>query len=189
MVRISLAALSLAFVLPSVGSAAEYTIDKAHSAAIFKAHHMRAGYTYGMFLDVEGVINADPANAAANSVNVTIKTDSVTTHDDKRDKHLKGPDFFNTKQFPTMTFKSTSVTKVDDTTMTLNGDLTIRGVTKPVTAKAIRTGIGKNPQTGAEIIGYETTFTIKRSDFGMSYMVGDIGDEVTLIIGLEAGKK
>ncbi len=189
MFRTALSVVGFALVVPSISHATEYTIDKAHSAAMFKAHHLGAGYTYGQFLDVTGTIKSDQANPAGDMVDVTVKTDSLTSHEENRDKHLKSPDFFNTKQFPTLTFKSKSVAKVDDKTLNVTGDLTIHGVTKPVTAKVTYTGTGKNPQNGTEMIGYETTIAIKRSDYGMIFMVPMIDDDVTLIIALEGDAK
>lgn len=179
--------------LPAVSAVAApeaYTVDKTHSAVIFKAHHLGAGYTYGQFLDISGTLNVDQANVAASSIDITIKTDSLTTHEEKRDQHLKSPDFFNAKQFPTITFKSKSVTKVDDKTANVTGDLTLHGVTKPVTAKVVYTGSGKLPN-GTATVGYEATLTVKRSDFGITYMVGPtaIDDEIPLIIAIEGDKK
>ncbi len=188
MSRFALTAL-LAFALPVAANAADtYAIDPVHSALIFKAHHLGAGFTYGMFTDMSGTIVHDAANPAASSIDLTVKVDSLTTHEGKRDQHLKSPDFFNAKQFPTITFKSKSVSKVDDKTMNVVGDLTMHGVTKSVTAKVTHTGTGKNPQ-GTQIIGFETSFPVKRSDFGITYWLPQIDDEVPLIISLEGSKK
>lgn len=184
-----LAALGLALVLPTLAHAADtYKIDKVHSSVLFKAKHLGASYLYGAFTDVAGTITVDTANPAGSAIDLTIKTDSITTHDETRDKHLKSPDFFNAKQFPTITFKSKSVTKVDDKTSTVVGDLTLHGVTKPVTAKVSYVGTGKDPQ-GNTLIGYEASLTIKRSDFGITYWVPAIDDEVPLIIAIEANNK
>jgi polyisoprenoid-binding protein YceI len=188
MSRFALIAL-LAFALPVVARAADtYAIDQVHSAVIFKAHHLGAGWVYGMFTEMSGSIAYDTANPAGSSVDLTVKTDSLTTHAAQRDTHLKSPDFFNAKQFPKITFKSTSVTKVDDKTMNVTGDLTIHGVTKAVTAKVTHTGTGKDPK-GAQIIGFETAFPVKRSDYGITYWIPQIDDEVPLIISLEGTKK
>ncbi len=188
MSRFALTAL-LAFALPVAARAADtYNIDQSHSALIFKAHHLGAGHVYGMFTEMSGSIVHDAANPAASSIDLTVKTDSLTTHAGQRDTHLKSPDFFNSKQFPKITFKSKSVTKVDDKSMNVTGDLTIHGVTKPVTAKVTHTGTGKDP-TGATIIGFETAFTIKRSDYGITYWIPQIDDEIPLIISIEGNKK
>jgi polyisoprenoid-binding protein YceI len=188
MSRFALTAL-LALALPTAANAADtYAIDAVHSALIFKVHHLGAGYTYGMFTNMSGTIVHDAANPTASSIDLTVKADSLTTHESKRDTHLKSPDFFNAKQFPTITFKSKSVTKVDDKTMNVTGDLTMHGVTKSLTAKVTHTGTGKNPQ-GVQIIGFETAFPVKRSDYGIAYWIPQIDDEVNLIISMEGTKK
>ncbi len=188
MSRFALTAL-LAFALPVAARAADsYTIDPVHSAVIFKAHHLGAAWVYGMFTEMSGTIAYDAANPAASSIDLTVVTDSLTTHAAQRDTHLKSPDFFNSKQFPKITFKSKSVSKVDDKTLSVTGDLSLHGVTKPVTAKITLTGSGKNPQ-GVQIIGFETAFTVKRSDYGITYWIPQIDDEVPLIISLEGMKK
>lgn len=189
MSRFALTAL-LAFALPVAAHAADtYAVDPVHSSVIFKANHFSAAWVYGNFTDITGTIVHDAANPAASSVDLTVKVDSLTTHNADRDKHLKSPDFFNAKQFPTITFKSKSVAKVDDKTMNVTGDLTLHGVTKSVTAKVTYIGTGKLPPNNTTISGFETAFTIKRSDFGITYWVPQIGDEVPIIISLEAGKK
>ncbi|HSI05740.1 MAG: YceI family protein [Myxococcota bacterium] len=188
MSRFALTAL-LALALPVAARAADtYAIDQVHSALIFKAHHLGAAWVYGMFTELSGSIAYDAANPAASSIELTAKTDSLTTHNSQRDTHLKSPDFFNAKQFPKITFKSKSVTKVDDKTLSVTGDLTLHGVTKAVTAKVTHTGTGKDP-TGAQIIGFETSFPVKRSDYGITYWIPQIDDEVQLIISLEGNKK
>jgi polyisoprenoid-binding protein YceI len=186
--RIALAALA-AIALPAAARAAAdtYNIDKVHSSLLFKAHHMGAGYVWGILSDVSGTVTFDAANPAADAIDLTAKVDSLTTHDPKRDQHLKSPDFFNAKQFPNITFKSKSVTKVDDKTFNVVGDLTMHGVTKPLTAKVTHTGSAKDP-TGASLIGFESTFTIKRADFGMTFMNPNGEDEISVIVAVE-GKK
>ena len=113
-----------------------------------------------------------------------MKVESIDTHNAKRDQHLKSPDFFNAKQFPAITFKSKQVKKSSKDTYEVTGDLTIHGVTRPVTVKVTNTGSGKDPM-GANRIGFETIFTIKRSDFGMKFMLGPVSDEIRLIVSIE----
>src|SRR5262249_11217423 len=100
------------------------------------------------------------------------------------DQHLKGPDFFNVKQFPTMSFKSSKMKAVDARTYEVTGDLTLHGVTRPVTVTLERIGTAKG-MGGETRTGFETTFTIKRSDFGMKYMIPAVGDEVKVIVAVE----
>ncbi|GIW22688.1 MAG: hypothetical protein KatS3mg068_1695 [Candidatus Sericytochromatia bacterium] len=163
-----------------------YDIDMYHSSVLFKISHLGASNYYGRFNDVSGTVVFDEKNPSKSSVDITVKVDSVDTNSKKRDDHLKSPDFFNSKQFPVITFKSKKVEKVNDKTFKVTGNLTIHGVTKEVSFNFNKTGEGKNPK-GQKVVGGETTFTIKRSDFGMNYMQGPgmLGDEVTLILSFE----
>ena len=123
------------------------------------------------------------SSSSVGSLEIIVDANSVDTRDEKRDQHLMSPDFFDAKQYPDVTFKSKKVTaKGDD--FAVDGELSIRGVTKPLSVVVKKTGEGEF--YGARI-GYETTFTIKRSDFGMEYGIAKnvLGDEVTLIIAIE----
>jgi polyisoprenoid-binding protein YceI len=116
---------------------------------------------------------------------ITIKVESVDTANDDLNKHLRSPDFFSAKDFPSMTFKSTSALKVDDATYDVTGDLTLHGVTKTVVARVEYCGMadmGRGPKAG-----FEAQLLIKRSDFGIKYGVdkGAIGNDVKIIVGLE----
>jgi polyisoprenoid-binding protein YceI len=114
-----------------------------------------------------------------------VKIDSIDTANGDRDKHLKGPDFFNAKEFPTMAFKAKSMKAADEKTYEVTGDLTIHGVTKEVTVKLERLGTGKDPRSGKPRTGWETTFRINRSDFGMKFGIPAIGDEVLITVAVE----
>jgi len=113
-----------------------------------------------------------------------VKADSLDSANADRDKHLKGPDFFNVKQFPTLAFKSTRVRALGDKDYEVTGDLTFHGVTRPVTVKLERIGTGKGMR-GETRTGFEATFAIKRSDFGMKYLIPAVGDEVRIIAAVE----
>jgi polyisoprenoid-binding protein YceI len=184
--------LILVTLLSSLGVAAQaadtYQIDPVHSSVLFKVRHLNITDLYGRFDDISGTVTLDPANAADDSLDLQIKTDSIDTHNDKRNQDLKSPDFLNAKQFPTITFKSTKVEKAGDDTYNVTGNLTFRGVTKPVSLQFKKTGEGKGMKDEYRA-GGETQFTIKRSDFGMNFMQGVAGDDVTLIISLEGIKK
>jgi polyisoprenoid-binding protein YceI len=184
--------LILVILLSSLGIVAQaadtYQVDPVHSSVLFKVRHLNVADVYGRFDDLSGTVTLDPANTADDSLDLQIKTDSIDTHNDKRDQALKSPDFLNVKQFPTVTFKTTKVEKAGDDTYKVTGNLTLRGVTKPLTVEFKKTGEGKGPQ-GEFRAGGETQFTIKRSDFGMNFMQGVAGDDVTLIISLEGIKK
>lgn len=179
---ISLAALSVGTI-----SADTQSVDKVHSTILFRVKHLGASNAWGRFNDLSGKLTTD--GDAVTGVDIVVKADSVDTGNAKRDEHLKNADFFNTKQFPEITFKSTKVKKLGDDSFEATGDLTLHGVTKPVTVKLTRTGTGTNPK-GAKLSGYDSSFSLKRSDFGMSNMLGGIGDDVLLTVSLEcaAGK-
>ena len=163
-----------------------FQIDPVHSTAIFKAHHLGAGMFYGRFNDVKGTILIDEGMPV---FDVTIDINSVDTNSEKLDGHLKSPDFFNVVEFPAMRFKSSSAKKIGDEKYEVVGDITIHGVTKPLTVLMAKTGQVSNRR--GELIGFETEFNITRSEFGMSYGVdnGVLSDEITVIVALEAGRK
>ncbi|MBV9491815.1 MAG: YceI family protein [Verrucomicrobia bacterium] len=165
-----------------------YQIDPVHSSVLFKVRHLNVADFYGRFNEVSGTITLDNADPGNDVIDVEIKTDSLDTHNDKRNQHLKSPDFFNAKQFPTITFKSTKVEKAGDDTYKVTGNLTLHGVTKPLTAEFKKTGEGKGMQNEYRA-GGTTEFTIKRSDFGMNFMPNVAGDDVGLILSLEGIRK
>ncbi len=169
----------------------EYKIDPVHSSAVFKVNHLGASNTYGMMPNVTGSLTFDKGDAAKNAVELSVDATSVSTFNGGRDKHLSGPDFFNSKQFPAITFKSTSWKKAGDNTYEITGKFAMLGVTKEITVTADHIGYGKN-RGGKELTGFESTFTIDRTDFGMNYGVADtggVGKEVTIIIAFESVKQ
>jgi len=183
--RLLCTAIALSVLSVTVASAEPYKIDATHSAVVFKIRHLGVGYVFGRFNVVEGTVDVsdDPSKEVFNA---TVKADSLDTGNGKRDTHLKSPDFFSVKEFPTITFKSKSVKPAGDKKVEVVGDLTLHGKTKEITVTMDRTGpvdtkVGK-------LAGYDTSFTIKRSDFGMKTMLDAVGDEVTLMISLECDK-
>jgi len=181
-------AVVLSLGVSSASAAADtYDIDKGHSAVMFRIQHMKAGYQYGRFNDFAGTIVFDEANPAASSVKVEVKTTSVDTNDAKRDDHLRNPDFLDCAQFPTMTFSSTAV-KAAGTGYEVAGNLTLHGVTKPVTVTMTKTGAAADPWGGFRI-GFEGVLTVKRSEYGMDKKLDGVGDEVRMILAFEGVKK
>jgi polyisoprenoid-binding protein YceI len=164
-----------------------YKIDPIHSSVVFSTKHVGVTDFYGDFKDISGTVTFDAADPAKSSVEVTVPVESVDTRNEKRDQHLKSPDFFNAKQFPTLSFKSTKV-EASGNTYKVTGDFTLHGVTKPLTVEFKKGGEGKGMQ-GETRGGGEARFTIKRSDFGMSFMPAAIGDEVAIILSLEGVKQ
>ena len=161
-----------------------YQVDPVHSAAVFRIKHLGITYLYGRFNDLSGTLKIDDKTPANSVVEVYAKTKSIDTFNSERDNHLRSPDFFDAKKFDIISFKSKSFTKVSIDVYEVTGDLALHGVTRPLTVKVQRTGSGKDPWGGFRI-GYETTFTIKRSDFGMSFMMEGVGDEVRIILSIE----
>jgi polyisoprenoid-binding protein YceI len=163
-----------------------YKVDNAHSAALFRINHLGSSYTWGRFNKIEGDFTMADGAATPLFVDMRVKTDSVDTNDETRDKHLRTPDFFNVKEHPEITFKSTASRKTADNKYSVMGDLTILGKTRPITIDVETFGPIDHPQAGKRA-GFETTFGIKRSDFGMNYGVGPggVGDDVRIIVGVE----
>lgn len=182
----SLLALSL-LPIASLQAADTFEIDPVHSSVVFKIRHMNLTDFYGRFNEISGTVNFDQADASKSTVSAEVKVDSVDTHNDKRNQHLKSPDFFNVKQFPTITFKSTKVEKSGED-FKVTGDFTLHGVSKSITVDFKKIGEGKGMQ-GETRVGGVAEFTIKRTDHGMNFMTNALGDEVGITLGLEGVKK
>ena len=174
--------------LTTPAAAATYKIDPVHSTAIFRVHHLGAGQFYGRFNDVQGTFTFAERSNAGLSFDVTIPIESVDTNNDDLDQHLKSPDFFNARDFPEMTFKTSSARKVNEHTYEISGGLTIHGVTQPITTEV--TWTGTKASRGVRC-GFEAIFEVKRSDFGMMFMVENnmLGDSTRLIVSLEGVKQ
>ena len=174
--------------------ATQWKIDPMHSEADFAIKHMAISTVHGSFHGLSGVITFDPANVAKSSVEATIPVDTVDTGVAPRDNDLKSPRFFDAAQFPTMTFKSTSVHKAGDH-YDVAGELTLHGVTKPVVLKLEEPGkeeIGMDKKSVHR--GFTATTTINRQDFGLAFngtlSSGDavLSDEVKIEIDIDAAK-
>lgn len=168
----------------------KYEIDAVHSSVIFRAKHMGVAYNYGRFNAFSGNITMDDTDISKSTVELEVKSASVDTGNAKRDQHLRSPDFFNAKQFPIITFKSTNVkAKVGkEDTLEVTGEFNLHGVKKAITFDVEITGKKISPQ-GDEIIGFHTTFNIKRSEYGFNFGLEGIDDEVQITVSVEAGKK
>lgn len=170
----------------STGAKVEtWKLDPVHCMALFRVQHAGAGQFWGRFNDVAGTIDYPRDDASAPKFNVVIKTSSIDTGTAKLDRNLQGPDFFNAREFDSITFKSTAAKRIGPKKWTVTGDLTMLGKTESIEVVVETTGIIGNPVVAKA--GWEATFTIFRSDFGMNWGVdnGALGDEVKLIVGLE----
>lgn len=182
-------AAPLLFAAPSrLAETERYKIDASHTSVIYAVKHLNTSIFRGRFNEIEGTLVVDPKNPEGSSIELSIPTASIDSNNEKRDQHLKSPDFFNAKQFPKITFKSTKVKAGAEGKLEIAGDLTLHGVTKSITVHAIHVGSGKDPWGGTRT-GYDTSFRIKRSDFGMKFMLDGIGDEVDIAVGIEAIKE
>lgn len=162
-----------------------YKVDPIHSGVFFRIKHFDVGYTYGRFNDISGKIKTEES---IQSIELNIKAESVDSNNARRDRHLQGPDFLDAKQFPSIIFTSSSITPADEHNFTVQGELSLHGHTKPLTITLEQTGKGSD-SWGNERIGYEASFSIRRSDFGMNYMQESIADTVNLMVAFEAIKQ
>lgn len=165
----------------------DWSIDPVHSSVVFKIKHAGVSNFYGMFQKVSGQLTLDPKDLGSGKIHVEIAADSVFSHDDKRDAHLKGPDFFDVKQYPTIEFTSSKIKAAGNDGLEVDGTLQLHGKSKTITAMVEKTGEGDfmGPR-----VGYEAKFTIKRSDFGMEYGVAKnaLSDEVQVTVALSCMK-
>ncbi|KPA07541.1 YceI family protein [Pantoea agglomerans] len=166
-------------------SAADYKIDKEgqHAFIQFRIQHLGYSWLYGTFKDFDGRFTFDEKNPAADKVDVTISTSSIDTNHAERDKHLRSADFLNTSKNPQATFKSTAVEKEGDE-LKITGDLTLNGVTKPVTLEAKMLGEGKDPWGGYRA-GFEAEGEIALKDFNITKDLGPASQKVQLMISVE----
>jgi len=164
-------------------TAGTYKADSAHTQILFSVNHLGFNVYHGIFGGSTGTLTIDPANPSAAKVEIEIPMSGITTTSAELTNHLKTADFFDAAKFPTARFQSTSV-KASGTSATIVGNLTIKGVTKPVTLQAKFAGAGKGPMNQAETIGFEATTSISRSAFGVSYGVPFVPDEVPLQISV-----
>jgi polyisoprenoid-binding protein YceI len=164
-----------------------YEIDNTHSFIIFAVKHFDIGYAYGRFNQCSGEFTLDDTTPANNSFSLKIDAKSVDTNSADRDKHLRGPDFFDVEQFPEITFTSTAVEKTEDG-LKVTGNMTLHGQTKEMTMPLTLVGRGKNP-FGKTCAGFLTKFRLKRSEFGMDAMLPGVGDDIAITFAFEGIKK
>ena len=172
----------MAKVEPAKVEAGAYKIDPNHTQVVFGVNHFGFTTYYGTFTNAAGTLDLDPTKPADSKLDVTIKTDSVSVMSPKLEGELKGDQWLDAGKFPDATFKSTKVTKTGAATASVTGDLTLHGVTKPVTLDVTYVNAGPNPLSKTYTAGFEAKGKIKRSDFGVKTYLPVIGDEVQLMI-------
>lgn len=169
---------------PKSAPAGAYQVETRHTQVLFAISHLGITDYYGRFERVSGSLNYNPGAPEKSSVSVSIETASANVPSEELTRVLAGVDVFDSTAFPTATFKSTSIQRTGPSTGKMSGDLTIRGITKPVTFDVTFNGGLPAPMGAAYDIGFHATATIKRSDFGMDKMMwaSFVGDDVKLII-------
>ncbi|MDF7628238.1 YceI family protein [Pantoea sp. Al-1710] len=187
MLKKTLLTLSAASLLGTslLASAADYKFDKEgqHAFVQFRIQHLGYSWLYGTFKDFDGTFTFDEANPAVDKVNVTLNTASLDTNHAERDKHIRSADFLNTAKFPQATFASTAVKK-EGKEYKITGDLTLNGVTKPITLDARLLGEGKDPWGGYRA-GFEANGEIVLKDFNITKDLGPASQKAELIISVE----
>lgn len=164
----------------------DYKIDPTHTATVFSWNHFGFSTPSANFSDIQGIIKVDNAKPANSSVNVTIPLSSVNTNVPALDKEFQEEAWFNAAKYPNITFKSTKVETKDKKHFKITGDLTVKGVTKPVVLDAVLNKQGEHPMAKVPAIGFNATTSFKRSDFGLGNYVPNVGDKITVNITTEA---
>lgn len=177
----------------ATAQSAKWTVDASHSNVKFSVNHLVVSEMEGSFKKFDGTIDATSEDFNNAQINFTVDVNSINTENEMRDKHLKSDDFFNAEKFPQMTFKSTSFKKTKGNNYALEGNLTIRDVTKKVKFAVTYGGTMKDPYGNIKA-GFKTTGTISRKEYGLKWSViteaggAVVGDEVTMIMKFEMTK-
>jgi len=200
MFRTALIAATLA-AAAAPATAETFRVDPLHSSFVFSANHI--GYTnvFGLFREWEGEFTFDPKAPEQTKVKITVKTESLDTNERRlqaqggvrgRDEHLRSGDFFNVKEFPAMVFESTKIEKTGEKTGKLHGNVTLLGQTKPVVFDVTFNKVAPHPvpaYKGVLTAGFSIRGTIKRSEWGMKFIIPAVSDEIALMIEIEAQEK
>ena len=167
-----------------------WSIDPAHSSVGFQIKHLGVSTVRGSITGAKGTVQLDEKDVTKSSVNATVETETVSTSNDARDKHLKSPDFFDVSKYPQISFKSSSLSNAGGK-LQMTGDLTLNGVTKPVTLDVDGPAPPQKGMGGKIVSGFSATGTIKRADynFGAKYAPPMLGDEVKFTIDIEIDKQ
>lgn len=172
-------------------SAAKYELDRSHTSVSFTAPHLMVSKVKGRFDHFDGSFDFDEKNMKLDAISVAVKTDSINTNEKDRDKHLRSPDFFDVAKYPEMTFKSTRVEYKKNKPQKVHGDLTIRGITKPIVLEVEYDGTITDPM-GNQVVAFEASSKVNRKDFGLNWNKAldkggwVVGDEIKIAIEGEA---
>lgn len=181
---------SILMTIPAMGFSAPetFTIDPTHTYPQFRINHLGFSTMQGRFNETSGKIVLDTANNTG-SIDIVINAASIDTAHKKRDDHLRSPDFLNAAEFPEIVYKSSKISIRNDQSALVEGTLTIMGTAKPVTLKVSKMHCGIHPMDPKKkkyVCGFDATAKIKRSDFGITYALPAVGDEMELSFGVEA---
>jgi polyisoprenoid-binding protein YceI len=192
--KLAIGAVALALPLGALAAPESYTVDPNHTYPHWEVNHLGVSNWRGLFEKTAGKFTLDRA-AKAGSLEITVQTASVDSGDHDKgsrprslDEHLRTPDFFNVAEFPTMTYKSTSVKFNGDNPGTIEGNLTLLGVTKPLSLHVENWTCKQNPVSKKDMCGGNASGSFKRTDFGMKFGVPNVGDEIKLWIQIEGYK-
>jgi polyisoprenoid-binding protein YceI len=186
-VKLAGVALVVSHGLASPAIAEEYAVDPAHAGVNFKISHLGLSWVQGRFDEFSGDFTIDASAPDKCSFALKINPGSVDTNNQKRDEHLRGPDFFNANQFPAMSFKSTSVRPLKNG-YEVTGDFTLHGVTKPVSFELVGGRTAEFPK-GVQRTGFSADFSLKRSDFGITKFTPGVGDKIYVSVSFEGTRK
>lgn len=162
-----------------------YNIDPAHTSVVFTINHLGYSNYTGRFNKVDGTLMVDTTNPEKSGLKVSIPIDSIDTNHEVLEGKLKGKDWFDAEAFPVASFTSTRVQKISDSQAKVTGDLSLHGITRPVTFDVTFNGTALNPFVKAQAMGFSAKTVIKRSEFGIKNYLPALGDEVTLLIETE----
>ena len=192
---VSIVAIIVVLALPALVLAGTWDIDPAHSEVGFKVRHMMVTNVRGNFSDFKGTLELDETDITRSTVDVTIQAASIYTGVEKRDEHLRSPDFFDAAKFPALTFKSKRFTKISDSSFQIIGDLSIHGVSREVVLEAEGLDQQARDPYGNTITGASATTKLNRKDYGLNWNkaleTGGflVGDEITILLEVEFKKR
>ncbi|MCU4522542.1 YceI family protein [Acinetobacter ursingii] len=187
--RLKTLSLGLAVAVAStltLAAPVDYKIDPTHTATVFSWNHFGFSTPSANFSDIQGVIKVDNAKPANSSVEVTIPVSSVNTNVTALNKEFQEEGWFNAAKYPNITFKSTKVETKDKKHFKITGNLTVKGITKPVVLDAVLNKQGEHPMAKVPAIGFNATTSFNRSEFGIGNYVPNVGDKITVNITTEA---
>ena len=172
-------------ILPKAGFAlGDFVIDPEYSSIVFRVKHLGISFVYGRFNRAMGRYVSPGGETGKAELDIRVRVMDIDSGNAVRDDHLRSPDFFHAEKYPWVTFKSVSIASLNADSFKVAGDLSFHGVTRRITIEAVKTGNREDGQ-GQIRTGFQATFTIRRSDYGMKHMLGGIGDRVELTVNVE----